>query len=158
MLEIHDTLVSSSNPMEILRDLFKNHFEATSHIIPSDIIPFWSSHYGSVPFWSSHHGLRIQRCLCGSVNSILGLCCGLRIQCCCSCGVHCSCGLDSLPGLRTSKWEKNELPKMKKSYFIVNLKLLSQRLVNIIFNTCVQFCFSFEYHPDSCEADWENRV
>ena len=27
---------------------------------------------------------------------------GLRIQCCCSCGVDCSCGLDLISGLGTS--------------------------------------------------------
>lgn len=28
MLEMHDYMVSSSNPVEILNQLFKNHFEA----------------------------------------------------------------------------------------------------------------------------------
>lgn len=33
MLEIHDYLVSSSDPREIPRELFKNHFEAASNVL-----------------------------------------------------------------------------------------------------------------------------
>ena len=55
-----------------------------------------------VEFPLQHSGLRIQRCLCGSVGSIPSPCSGLRIWHCCSCGIGCSCGSDSIPGSGTS--------------------------------------------------------
>lgn len=39
MLEIHDYLVSSSDPREIPRELFKYHFEGASNILPFPCVP-----------------------------------------------------------------------------------------------------------------------
>ena len=42
-------------------------------------------------------------------------CNGLRIWHCCSCGLVCSCGLDLIPGLRTSiSCEYGEKKKLKR--------------------------------------------
>ena len=71
-------------------------------------------------------------CLHGGISSISGPSrSGLRIWCCCSCGVGCSFSLDSIPGLGTSlchrygRKKKRKGKKKKNIYQIMSLHCLT---------------------------------
>ena len=99
-----------------------------------------------------HSGLRIWCCLCSVTGSIPGLPSGLRIRCGHSCGVGCSCNLDSIPGLGTSiffgcsqkkkKLNHIAIVKIKQKYIHGNylkiLKLYTKNSIIIIIFTILQ--------------------